>query len=459
MQDPPGLTAEPSATSESFQEPQPKKARVEGTAVEEVACGKVTENLSCELAEFDSKAHDFIRTCSGVPAGSGLAVRAIIADLEEKVVASSQKVHLLAKVVGKTLEDVSFALLLINENSLSVPVKVLGHPLQATVLHDRIREMKTKGTSSADEIQDKYPFCVPLPPYNLSLVFVGDGASVRASVEALALVLTERHAHDLKLLSDSASASGSEKSDEVQAARIRLYACMSTAILPLGQRRRVPLYHDVQDTSRTCQVLSLIEVPEFGQDGIFAVPASTREALRTLPGPFHVASICGPMRSGKSFLLSKVLQNLTSDPNLAFTTASGTKSVTRGAWFCAFPHGQRGTTILIDLEGSDSTERERGHDLRIFNFGFILSSVVMFNQKGLMNNAATLDLLECCTQVARHVTQAKTHTDKPSMIFCWRDFEPSMAQGRSCAELLQELLSRRVRRGASTTEFHAPWRD
>ena len=62
------------------------------------------------------------------------------------------------------------------------------------------------------------------------------------------------------------------------------------------------------------------------------------------------------------------------------------------------PHGSRGTTILIDLEGSYSTEREKGHDFRIFNVGFILSSVIPFNQKSPMNNAATLDMLECCTQ-------------------------------------------------------------
>ena len=62
------------------------------------------------------------------------------------------------------------------------------------------------------------------------------------------------------------------------------------------------------------------------------------------------------------------------------------------------PHGSRGTTILIDLEGSHSTERERSHDFRIFNVGFILSSVILFNQKSLMNNAATLDMLEFSTQ-------------------------------------------------------------
>ena len=70
-----------------------------------------------------------------------------------------------------------------------------------------------------------------------------------------------------------------------------------------------------------------------------------------------------------------------------------------------------------------------------------------------MNNAATLDMLECCTQVAEHVAGAKTHTHNPSMIFCWRNFEHVMAQGRSSAELLQELLSRKVHMGACTEMY------
>ena len=62
-------------------------------------------------------------------------------------------------------------------------------------------------------------------------------------------------------------------------------------------------------------------------------------------------------------------------------------------------------------------------------------------------------MLECCTQVAEHVARAKTHTDNPSMIFCWRNFEHVMAQGRSSAELLQELLSRKVHKGACTEMY------
>eukprot|EP01059_Diplonema_ambulator_P016782 TRINITY_DN2870_c0_g2_i1.p1 TRINITY_DN2870_c0_g2~~TRINITY_DN2870_c0_g2_i1.p1 ORF type:complete len:995 (+),score=256.86 TRINITY_DN2870_c0_g2_i1:346-2985(+) len=148
---------------------------------------------------------------------------------------------------------------------------------------------------------------------------------------------------------------------------------------------------------------------------LFEVPSNTAKILSSLQGPFYVATIVGVMRSGKSFFLTQVLRGMLGPSFVKaneFEVNSGIDSFTKGVWFAACPHPNGGTVVLLDTEGSSSTERDPRYDAKVFSVSFTLSNVIMFNAKPPFNDASTLSAFECSVEMAKHVESRSGNTVK-----------------------------------------------
>ncbi|GBG26097.1 Guanylate-binding protein 1 [Hondaea fermentalgiana] len=162
--------------------------------------------------------------------------------------------------------------------------------------------------------------------------------------------------------------------------------------------------------------------------------------------------VAGMYRSGKSFLLNKVLETLQreaaetsgkedliqaiqggnddDDEELnghvveeqkdvsGFQVGSTTESCTRGIWMCV-----AGDWIILDSEGLASLDQDETHDTKIFCLGLLLSSYFLYNSTGVIDESA-LDRLYMVGKLAQRISKS----NKIGFSLCWvlRDFALSL---------------------------------
>lgn len=94
-------------------------------------------------------------------------------------------------------------------------------------------------------------------------------------------------------------------------------------------------------------------------------------------------TICGPYRSGKSFLANQLLQRMN-----GFGVGSTTRACTKGIWIWSTPIdltvdvGETTLPVdmyLLDCEGTNSVERDSAVDSLLATVSIFMSSVFLYN--------------------------------------------------------------------------------
>jgi Guanylate-binding protein, N-terminal domain len=94
-------------------------------------------------------------------------------------------------------------------------------------------------------------------------------------------------------------------------------------------------------------------------------------------------TVCGPYRSGKSFLLNQLIQKLN-----GFEVGSTTRACTKGVWIWSSPLDLQlkvGDELVptdmyfLDCEGTSSLERNASIDSLLLTISVFLSSVLIYN--------------------------------------------------------------------------------
>lgn len=94
-------------------------------------------------------------------------------------------------------------------------------------------------------------------------------------------------------------------------------------------------------------------------------------------------TICGPYRSGKSFLANQLLQRMS-----GFEVGESTRACTKGLWIhptaielaMKIPDQQLETNMfLLDCEGTNSLERDAQVDTLLMTVATLISSVLLYN--------------------------------------------------------------------------------
>uniref|UniRef100_A0A673J5M8 Guanylate-binding protein 1-like n=1 Tax=Sinocyclocheilus rhinocerous TaxID=307959 RepID=A0A673J5M8_9TELE len=143
-------------------------------------------------------------------------------------------------------------------------------------------------------------------------------------------------------------------------------------------------------------------------DGKLCVQGSALQVLEQIQQPVVVVAVVGLYRTGKSYLMNRLAGKQT-----GFALGSTIESKTKGIWMWCVPHPTKAATtlVLLDTEGlGDVDKGDSKHDTNIFCLAVLLSSTLVYNSRGTIDNRAVEELqarAESAEQVELRTTTAE----------------------------------------------------
>ena len=174
-------------------------------------------------------------------------------------------------------------------------------------------------------------------------------------------------------------------------------------------------------------------IPLISSDkGVLHLNPNALEVLKNIPKPIAVVGVAGKYRTGKSYLLNRVLLNRSK----GFGVGPTTNPCTKGIWMWAKP--LKGTTsdgkivniIVLDSEGLAAIDEDSSHDSRIFSLVMLLSSYFVYNSIGSIDEQA-LENLNLVVNLTKNIRVKSENVEAdyddyaffmPSFLWVVRDF-------------------------------------
>ncbi|XP_063049711.1 guanylate-binding protein 4-like [Engraulis encrasicolus] len=166
-----------------------------------------------------------------------------------------------------------------------------------------------------------------------------------------------------------------------------------------------------------------------GPDGRLRVQQGALQILEQIQQPVVVVAVVGLYRTGKSYLMNRLALR-----RKGFALGSTVESKTKGIWMWCMPHPIKcgHTLVLLDTEGLGDVEKgDEKHDMWIFCLAVLLSSTLVYNSMGTIDNNA-LEKLHFVTELTEHIrvkstndgetTELKLKFFLPSFVWTIRDF-------------------------------------
>ena len=137
--------------------------------------------------------------------------------------------------------------------------------------------------------------------------------------------------------------------------------------------------------------LSLIH---FTEEGGFQVSNEAVDFLTGIKEKIGVIVVAGKYRTGKSFLLNRIILNKI---NEGFGVGPTINPCTKGLWVWneiieTEYNGEKLKVIVIDSEGIGAFGEDQNHDTKIFLFALLLSSYFIYNSMGTIDENAINNL-------------------------------------------------------------------
>ncbi|XP_063061959.1 guanylate-binding protein 1-like [Engraulis encrasicolus] len=133
--------------------------------------------------------------------------------------------------------------------------------------------------------------------------------------------------------------------------------------------------------------------------GLQAVDSSLK-LLRDIQQPVVVVAVVGLYRTGKSYLMNRL-----AGQQSGFALGSTIESKTKGIWMWCVQHPSKPghTLVLLDTEGlGDVDKGDSKNDAWIFCLGVLLSSTLVYNSRGTIDNQA-LEKLHYVTELTDQI--------------------------------------------------------
>jgi hypothetical protein len=144
----------------------------------------------------------------------------------------------------------------------------------------------------------------------------------------------------------------------------------------------------------------------------FEVGSEALEVLKKISIPVAPLAIVGRYRTGKSFLLNKLIRGVDGGSQSCFSVGETIEACTRGINLWSEPliiqkeDGTSYAVLFLDTEGISSTAADTEHDARIFSLAVLLSSLIVYNSVGVIDEDAITNL-GFIANLTRHI-QAKS---------------------------------------------------
>ncbi|CAE7290172.1 GBP1 [Symbiodinium natans] len=191
--------------------------------------------------------------------------------------------------------------------------------------------------------------------------------------------------------------------------------------------------------------LQLIQIDD---DGKCHLQENAAAILNQIPGRLAIVGIAGLYRTGKSFLLNRLL-----GLQDGFEIGPTINPCTKGLWIWGQPVQLAPDyfCVLIDTEGLGSTQRTASCDMQILSLCILLSSYFIYNSMGAIDEQA-IDDLHLVLHLAKHI-HVKSHRRNeeeksadlaqyfPLFLWVLRDFHLRLAD-EPLGTLSQEYLER-----------------
>lgn len=185
--------------------------------------------------------------------------------------------------------------------------------------------------------------------------------------------------------------------------------------------------------------------------GKFEVDQRAIDYLSSFKGKLGLIAICGKYRTGKSYLLNRLMQHksekcpeemqeiLNNAPSVGFKVGSTVNACTKGLWllkkpiFVKDPDDEEEVmpVLIIDTEGLGAVTEDANHDTKIFMLALLICSQLIFNSVGTIDENAlnNLEMVVNLSQNLRFSTHGKEEEDAeelakqfPAFLWVLRDF-------------------------------------
>ncbi|KAA0721361.1 Guanylate-binding protein 1 [Triplophysa tibetana] len=202
-------------------------------------------------------------------------------------------------------------------------------------------------------------------------------------------------------------------------------------------------------------------------DGQQCVQQSAMDILQKIEQPVVVVAVVGLYRTGKSYLMNRLAGKRTG----WFALGSTVESKTKGIWMWCMPHpDKKGTSlVLLDTEGlGDVNKGDSKHDTNIFCLAVLLSSTLIYNSRGTIDNRA-IEQLQYVTELTEciKVKSSEEETDDssefvkffPRFIWAVRDFTLELKiEGKDVTENEYLEFALKLKHGTSkrVMEYNLP---
>ncbi|XP_065122835.1 guanylate-binding protein 1-like isoform X4 [Paramisgurnus dabryanus] len=206
--------------------------------------------------------------------------------------------------------------------------------------------------------------------------------------------------------------------------------------------------------------------------GTLSVRKEGKDILDRINGPVVVVSVVGLYRTGKSYLMNRLAQQQT-----GFALGNTVESKTKGIWMWCVPHPSMPghTLVLLDTEGlGDVKKGDSKNDGWIFCLAVLLSSTVVYNSRGTIDNNAVEQLhyvAELAEQIKIKSPSSASEEDEegeenfqfvcffPSFVWAVRDFTLDLEiKGKKATEdeYLNYALGLKKGAGKKISDYNMP---
>ncbi|CAD8065990.1 unnamed protein product [Paramecium primaurelia] len=118
------------------------------------------------------------------------------------------------------------------------------------------------------------------------------------------------------------------------------------------------------------------------------------EIIKNIPSPIGIVGVAGMYRTGKSYLLNRMLLNRSD----GFGVGPTVLPCTKGLWMWGKPllgqtsDGESCSILVVDSEGLGAPDEDSTHDIRIFSLTILLTSCFIYNSVGSIDENALQNL-------------------------------------------------------------------
>ena len=136
----------------------------------------------------------------------------------------------------------------------------------------------------------------------------------------------------------------------------------------------------------------------------FEINQEAVEFVTKISGPIGICSVAGMYRTGKSYLLNRMLL----DRSNGFGVGPTINPCTKGLWIWnevvpgTTPEGEPISVLVVDTEGLGAFDETQNHDVRIFTLAILLSSYFIYNSMGSIDETS-LNQLSLVVNLTKHI--------------------------------------------------------